>query len=284
LYNEYKENLDVITFGNLSINGQLANIPLSNDFALLSKNIFDVIKDILFSGGQQHTVKVFGNIQGIDNILKDIERYNANTAIFYYSQGLIGTVKILCKGGNAISDVYAMLHKNIYAEEDISLQSRLLELLTVRNKILSIAESLTGGMICSDIIANSGASACFDEGVVTYSNDSKIQRLGIDGELIKKCGAVSYETAYEMAAGLLAGGRCGISIVTTGIAGPTGGTLTKPVGLTYIAVGSAEKVHVFRHIFGGDRNEIRKAASQAAMFYTIKVLKDKSLDYEVKIN
>lgn len=285
LYDQNQDYTGAVTLGGLNVKNQGANIPLTDDITQVSQNLFDIIKNCLFENGKQHTVKLFGEIKDMEEILNSIESNYNNAAIFCYRQGQISTIKILSTDDRAVSDVYSAFNKNIYAGEDVTLAQRLLELLSVRGKTISVAESLTGGLICSEIISNSGASQFFDEGLITYSNSSKIKRLNIDGEIIKNYGAVSYETAYEMAAGLLAEGNCGVSVATTGIAGPTGGTITKPVGLTYIAIGTPQKVHVFRHVFGGKREDVRKAASYGAMFYAIKVLKDNSLEYEqIKIN
>jgi PncC family amidohydrolase len=261
--------------------GAAASVPASEDFHLLSKNIFDCLSGLFFEGGAAVTAMLFGG-GDIGGQLDEIEIKYGGVKIFYYSRGHITTVKILCKDpfNEAVGEVFSRFKKNIYAEDDVSLSQRLFELLNVRGKTLSVAESLTGGQVCSLFIENPGASACFYEGVVCYSNESKIKRLGVGKDTIANYGAVSSETAYEMAAGLLAHGGCDVSIATTGIAGPTGATMTKPMGLTYIAIGTPEKVHVFKHIFAGGRTEVRNAASEAAMFYAIKVLKNSGLEYE----
>ena len=100
------------------------------------------------------------------------------------------------------------------------------------------------------------------------------------GELYLQLVYPSSVSLKNLKRGLFSNGLSDVTISTTGVAGPTGGTLTKPVGLTYIAIGTKDKVHVFRHIFKGNRKDVRKAASQAAMFYAIKILKDNSIDYE----
>lgn len=275
----YNEDI-IITLGDINTQNNNINIPLNENYKNIADNFFGIIKNCLYKNAKQYTVRLFGNIENFEKKLKQIENNNSeNSFIFYYKQDLITTIKIFCNdNSNAVYDVFSLFNKNIYADEDITLDKMLIELLTIRNKTLAVAESLTGGLICSKIIDNAGASQVFNEGVVTYSNQAKINRLNIDESIIKNNGAVSYETAYEMAAGLLKSGD--ISIATTGIAGPSGGTITKPVGLTYIAIGTNEKVHVFRHIFKGNRNDVRIAASKAAMFYAIKILKDKSIDYE----
>lgn len=277
----------VIALGKADAGERAYKVALSDDFSQPSRQLFGFLGKLLLGEHEQHTVKMFGYIEDMAARLSAIERaYGGRAVVFPYREGLVTTLKVLCeKGCPAVSDVFSEFNKNIYAEEDVRLDTRLLELLSVRNKTLCVAESLTGGMICSTIIDNPGASKYFDEGLITYSNSSKTDRLNVDPEVIKNYGAVSYQTAYEMAAGLIMKGNCDIAIATTGIAGPDGGSLSKPVGLTFIAVGTGEKIHVFRHVFKGDRQQVRLAASQAAMFYAIKRLKDFSLDYEeIRIN
>ena len=101
---------------------------------------------------------------------------------------------------------------------------------------IATAESCTGGLLAARITSEAGASACFDMGLITYSNQSKIQMLGVKEQTLHRYGAVSSQTALEMSEGIkkLSGADIGISV--TGIAGPGGGTDEKPVGLVYIAV------------------------------------------------
>jgi nicotinamide-nucleotide amidase len=101
---------------------------------------------------------------------------------------------------------------------------------------LAIAESLTGGALCAAIVAVPGASYVLDEAMVTYSNESKIARLGVGFEVLKAYGAVSEQVAAQMARGIALTAGADIGLATTGIAGPDGATETKPVGLVYIAL------------------------------------------------
>ncbi|MGL4968737.1 MAG: CinA family protein, partial [Fusobacteriaceae bacterium] len=114
-----------------------------------------------------------------------------------------------------------------------------------------------------------GASKVFYEGVVTYSNASKISRLGVKSETIEKYGAVSRETALEMVKGLTT--EIGISI--TGFAGPGGGDETNPVGTAFIGIKKESQIEVFHYIFSGDREEIRKSCVERALIEVIKLLK-----------
>ena len=118
-----------------------------------------------------------------------------------------------------------------------------------------------------------GISEVYFEGLNTYSNKSKIERLGVKEETLEKYGAVSAQTAYEMAYGLLETGNCNISIATTGIAGPKSDGTKKPVGLLYIAVGTEEHVSVYEYNLKGTRLSITETAINIALFLAFKKLK-----------
>lgn len=138
-------------------------------------------------------------------------------------------------------------------------------LTTKKGLTVATAESCTGGLLASRIIDRPGASAFFLEGAVTYSNASKIARLGVQEETLLRRGAVSEETAIEMAAGIArtAGATAGIS--TTGIAGPGGGSPDKPVGLVYIGLCTSGEARAEKYVFAGPRSNIRDAAVLQAL-------------------
>ena len=166
------------------------------------------------------------------------------------------------------------LKENIYAEFDTSLSERVFDLLKLKKLKLSVAESFTAGRVASAIISNSGASEFVHEGIVSYSNQSKLSRLNVDkGDLIKN-GAVSSVVAYHMAVGLLKTGECDVAISTTGIAGPKSDNTEKPVGLCYIAIGMKDGVHTYKYNLSGNREEITETAKNTALFLTIKKLKE----------
>ena len=128
----------------------------------------------------------------------------------------------------------------------------------IENEItVATAESCTAGMIAARIGDMSGVSGVFSEGFVTYSNEAKEKNLGVSHEILENFGAVSEETARAMAEGVcrVTGARLGLS--ATGIAGPTGGTDTKPVGLVYMGVCLDGKTTVVKKIFTGSRKEVR---------------------------
>ncbi len=163
--------------------------------------------------------------------------------------------------------------------EDISygdgykdLPSLLVEELLEKGLMMATAESLTGGNIGARIVEIAGCSNVYYGGVVSYSNEAKCKYLGVGKETIDDFGAVSEQTAIEMATGLLSD-LVQIGVSTTGIAGPSGGSLRKPVGLVYIAVTDEEHTNVYEMLFKGDREQIRTQARDMALFYTIKHLK-----------
>ncbi len=166
------------------------------------------------------------------------------------------------------------LGDGMYAQFDTTLGERLFDLLKLRSKRISVAESFTGGRVVSALIANSGASEFVTEGIVAYSNLSKMKRLDVKKEELAEFGAVSSRVAYKMAVGLLLTGECDLAISTTGIAGPKSDDTDKPVGLNYIGVGTKDGVHVYKFEFKGTREEITETAKNHALFLAIKKLKN----------
>lgn len=161
----------------------------------------------------------------------------------------------------------------LYSVDDTPLEKRVLELLKMRGHVLCTGESFTGGGVAGRIVSVPGASDALYEGICAYSNDAKEKRLSVSAETLKKYGAVSDETAYEMAAGLLGQGHCTVSLSTTGIAGPGADGTDKPVGLCYMAVGTAESVYVYKYRFGGTREEITARAVNEALFLLYRHIK-----------
>lgn len=130
--------------------------------------------------------------------------------------------------------------------------------LIAHNLKISTAESCTGGLISAYITSFPGSSSVFDMGFATYSNDAKHKLLGVSKETLEDYGAVSKETALEMSFGVREKSQADIGIAVTGIAGPGGGTPSKPVGLVYISLCSKHE-HIFSQLnLDGTRDEIRK--------------------------
>lgn len=169
------------------------------------------------------------------------------------------------------SRVYNLFEQEVYSAVDTSLEELAAKLLKMNCKTLAVAESLTGGEICSRLTSVPGISANFYEGIVCYNRMSKADRLNVPKRVLADYGAVSRETAYAMVQGLNKR-PVDIALATTGLAGPTGDE-GKPVGLVYIGVGGGEFITVFERKFSGSRNEIRRATSNVALFYLIRYLK-----------
>lgn len=138
-------------------------------------------------------------------------------------------------------------------------------LLEQKNIRVTTAESCTGGLIAGTLVNVPGISAWFEEGYVTYSNDAKERLLHVPHEILEEYGAVSAQTAEAMARGAAQAAQADAAIVSTGIAGPDGGTAEKPVGLVYLGCFCRDKIRVEKHLFTGGRGEVRAQSVQAAL-------------------
>ena len=144
-----------------------------------------------------------------------------------------------------------------------------------RDLTLTAAESCTGGLVMGRLVNVSGASDVFKEGFVTYSNKAKHRLLGVKKSTLEKFGAVSEETACEMAFGALDRAKADVAVAVTGIAGPSGGTGEKPVGLVYIACAMDGEVIVERNVFNGDRAKVREQSVIRALDLVRRVITEK---------
>lgn len=154
------------------------------------------------------------------------------------------------------------LGKTIYGEDDDTLGVVVGRLLKDNHLTIGVAESLTGGLAMHRITNVSGSSEYFLGGVVAYANELKKEILGIKEETLKRYGAVSKETAVEMAMGIREATGADIGASTTGIAGPTGGTREKPIGLVYTAVYGENGARCEKNLFKGDRSMIKEMSAQ----------------------
>lgn len=145
------------------------------------------------------------------------------------------------------------------------MEYRLVELLYEKKMTISTAESCTGGLIAGAVINVPGASAVYNEGFITYSNAAKEKYLGVKKETLEKYGAVSKETVVEMAQGCASAAKADVALVSSGIAGPEGGTKEKPVGLVYIGCYVRGNIRTVKNVFSGTRQEVRKQTVEAAI-------------------
>lgn len=153
----------------------------------------------------------------------------------------------------------------LYSTEGESLEQIVLYYLGLRQATLATAESCTGGLVAQRITSIPGSSRSFLGGAVVYSNELKTAFAGVPAELIEQHGAVSEEVASALASGIRQRTGATIGLGITGIAGPTGGTDTKPVGLIYIAVSDAQRTDVLERTFRGPRQRVREWTAQQAL-------------------
>ena len=146
------------------------------------------------------------------------------------------------------------------------LSQKIVELLKRKRLKLSVVESCTGGMLSSAITSVSGSSKVFTMGLVTYSNQSKNRLLKVPKQIIKKHGAVSIQCCFSMVNNLSKISKSNIAVSITGIAGPSGGTKRKPVGLIYIGIKKSNKIKINRYLFKNKgRSNIQKTAVNKAL-------------------
>jgi nicotinamide-nucleotide amidase len=138
--------------------------------------------------------------------------------------------------------------------------------LVARKETVAVAESLTGGTVARLLTEHSGSSAYFLASTVAYANEAKVDLLGVRADTIEQFGAVSEEVCTEMAHGIRRRAKATYGLATTGIAGPTGATPHKPIGLTFIAVAWEGGVQVKRLIYTGDRHTIRERAAHGVIW------------------
>lgn len=153
-----------------------------------------------------------------------------------------------------------------FDQDIVQAAQRVLDLGNARGKMVATAESCTGGLIGGAITSLSGSSAVYDRGIISYSNEAKNELLNVPEEILAAHGAVSEQTAIAMVKGLLNCSVADVGISVTGVAGPTGGTPEKPVGLVYIGYGSRDgSIQAERCMFDGDRTAIRRQTITRAL-------------------
>ncbi|MEG1741907.1 MAG: nicotinamide-nucleotide amidohydrolase family protein, partial [Acetivibrio sp.] len=165
-----------------------------------------------------------------------------------------------------VEELYKRFGNHIYTtEESVNLEKYIIKVLHEKNMSLVTAESLTGGQIASTLINVPGASSVINESYITYSNEAKMRLLHVKESTLRAHGAVSEETALEMAQGAYEAAGADIAVSVTGIAGPDGGTKEKPVGLVYIGCCVKGKVFVKKCNFMGNRQKVRDSTVAGAL-------------------
>jgi nicotinamide-nucleotide amidase len=228
---------------------------------------------ILFS----RTLKIVGvGESNVEKIVKDLIDSQTNPTIAPYAKLGEASLRITAKAKETneakhliqpiAEEIYKRLGENVYAEDDVSMAEVVAGLLESKNMTVACAESCTGGLLTSALVAHSGISRVLLESCVTYTNVSKMKRLSVCSETLEKYGAVSEETAREMAEGMRRASGASCAVATTGIAGPNGGSEEKPIGLVYVAISFDNGNTVAKELrLRGNRQLIRERAVMSAM-------------------
>ncbi len=197
-----------------------------------------------------------------------------------------GEVDVRLIGGSALLDraealVRERLGASIFTADARSLEQVVIETLTSRNMSIATAESCTGGFIANKLTNVAGASRVFLAGYVTYANEAKVATLGVNADLIEKHGAVSEPVARAMAEGAVRASGSSFALATTGIAGPDGGSVEKPVGTVFIALARRDaNTVVQKHCFPTDRGTFKNLVSQAALDLLLRTLDGRTMPSE----
>ena len=171
-----------------------------------------------------------------------------------------------------IVELNAIISDNIYGYDDDTISKVIGKIVNRRCALLATAESCTGGLIGNMITEVPGSSAYYKGGIIAYSNELKERLLGVRHETLEQYGAVSEETAIEMAKGCLEATGADYAIATTGISGPTGATEEKPLGLVYVAIASRDEVVCNRYVFTTTRQQHQQRTANQALFDLYKLL------------
>lgn len=209
-----------------------------------------------------------------EHIIDLVEQHKNPTIAFLALDGEV-TVKITAKAGNytkakkLIADPEKEIRKRIgryiYGADEDTLEKVVVDLLIGKGLTVATAESCTGGLIAKRLTDVPGASKIFMNGIVSYSNEAKMKLLGVAKQTLDNFGAVSEETAIEMAKGARQINDTDLAISITGIAGPGGGSPEKPVGLVYIGFADRVNITAYKFLFSGDREAIRRQTANAAL-------------------
>lgn len=246
---------------------------------IFENNVVPYLKKKSFAGNwtiKTKRIKIVGLVEArVNRIVKDLLSIGPETTLGIYVHLGEVELKITAKAKGEKSadreirkvekEIRKRLGNYIYGTDDEALEYVVGKMLARKRQTLAIAESATGGLIANRITNISGSSRYFKTGIIAYSNKAKTDLLKVPPDKIKKYGAVSKEVALLMAKGIKKLSQAEVAIGVTGIAGPTGATGKKPVGLVYIAVVTDKKKTVKKYRFIGNREEIKLQASSTAL-------------------
>ncbi len=214
------------------------------------------LKAVLGTHPRYRTLHVFGYTEPeILQVLREVVPEGTDFSVIAKASGIHLTVPV--EPPELLQRLRERLGEDLYGEEGESLAYVVGRMLRRRGWTLAVAESCTGGLVASTITDIHGSSDFFVGSLVTYSNEAKVRILGVSQAVLLTEGAVSEPVAAQMAEGARRKLGADVGLSTTGIAGPTGGTPKKPVGLVYLGVSVRGKVEVHRHLFSGDRLRVK---------------------------
>ncbi|AEM78754.1 competence/damage-inducible protein A [Thermoanaerobacter wiegelii] len=241
--------------------------PPSELIPMFEESVYPYLKSKTNETIKSRVIKIFGLGESkVEEMVKPL-LFNSNPTVAPLVGDGYVTLRITAKGHDdkeileMIEDmesrIRGIIGDYIYAVDEEEMEEVVIKLLQKNKLTLAVSESCTGGLLAKKITDVSGASKVFNLGVVSYSNEAKENILGVRKSTLESYGAVSHETAKEMAENIRKLANADFGLSTTGIAGPTGGTPEKPVGLVYVGFATNEKVYVKKLMLSGDRSKIR---------------------------
>ncbi len=247
----------------------------------------DVIKQNLSTKYATTTIKTFGiSEKDIYSILSDLIKNKYKILFLTYPNNLEVSIVIRYNEtlspeivNDVICKVYERLNKYIYAEEEVSIVQRAVDLLNIGSRKLAVAETITGGNISTSLIKQcNNISNTLIESLVLSNEESLTNRLKVSPIILKQYSSVSVEVAYEMAAGLLETSNADIVLTTSGLIDYAEND--KVGKLCYIAVGNSDGIHVYKNVLYGTREQVIDSLTQTAFFYLIKNIKQNDLFFD----
>lgn len=233
-------------------------IPLLNQ-------VIDLIKDELDINLISRGYKLVGTGESsMENNLKGFYGVHPKVNVAPYAN--VGEIKYIFTSNDTdaldrcMKDFYNKFQEFIYGDLEDTLEGVVIELLRRQNKVISVAESCTGGMLSSQLVNVPGSSNVFKEGLVVYANEAKMKYLNVSEETLRVHGAVSEECVAEMCDNLFEKTDADVTVSISGIAGPARGTEDKPVGLVYFGINHKGVTKTYRKVFNGDREMVRYRA------------------------
>lgn len=251
--------------------------PPNELIPMFNESIYPFLNELTPDTIVSSMVKVCGIGESLaETMLKDLIEQQDNPTIATYAKTGEVHIRVTAKASSekegrklikpVVKEIKSRFGASVYTtDESVTLEQSVVDLLKENELTMTTAESCTGGLLASRIVSVPGASDMFKEGLITYSNKAKRKYLGVRKSTLDKYGAVSEQTAKEMAKGGWGFTKSDVCVSITGIAGPDGGSDKKPVGLVYIGVSVCGNVMVREYRFSGNRSKIRETAASYAL-------------------